>query len=297
MTNRRARVPDDAPILAAVDGSAPSYRAAAWAGLEAKLRGRCLHLLVSRAPGPVSREPAAMDRAQVERLRAGGEGILAEAVRIAQATMADVPGPITTEVTFELITPTLLDRSARAWMVVVGSRGRGGISRTVVGSLSSAVAAYARCPVTVVSELSATDPLSRRKPVLVGVDGSPDSEEALEVAFTEASYRGVGLVAVRSWSDTSGIALASGYWDTARGAEEALLGEYLADRSQRFPDVKLERLVRPDAPARTLVDESERAQLLVIGRRGRGGAAETVLGATSVALLYAAQCPLLLVYR
>ncbi|WP_051162499.1 universal stress protein [Nocardia brevicatena] len=153
-----------------------------------------------------------MYRAEVEWLRGDGEWILAEAVRIAQATMAGAPGPITTEMTFELITPALLDRSAQVWMLVVGSRGRGGISRTVVGSLSSAVAAYARCPVTVVSDLSATDPLSRRKPVLVGVDGSPDSEEALEVAFAEASYRGVGLVAVRSWSDTSGIALASRYW-------------------------------------------------------------------------------------
>ncbi|WP_157228857.1 universal stress protein [Nocardia brevicatena] len=61
--------------------------------------------------------------------------------------------------------------------------------------------------------------------------------------------------------------------------------------------MKLERLVRPDAPARTLVDESERVQLLVVGRRGRGGTAGTMLGATSVALLYAAQCPLLIAHR
>lgn len=38
--------------------------------------------------------------------------------------------------------------------------------------------------------------------MVVGVDGSPASEKAVRIAFEEASFRGVDLVAVHAWSDT-----------------------------------------------------------------------------------------------
>lgn len=277
-------------ILVGVDGSLPSLRAAAWAGLQAQLWGRTLHLLTSCALPPRS-GISVPDVAEIEWLRADGERVLDEAVRTARAT-AGGSVPITTEVTFETATPTLLDRSARAAMLVVGRRGRGGISPTVIGSLSSAVAAHAQCPVAVISGQSGTDPVSRSGPVAVGVDGSPHSLVALETAFTEASRRGVGLVAVHVWSDTSGIEVPA----DRRPTDDALLARWMAGPARRYPRVEVERVVRTDAPARTLTAESAWAQLLVVGRRGRGGAPGTVLGTTTVALLYAAECPLIVVH-
>ncbi|MEU1981832.1 universal stress protein [Nocardia sp. NPDC019395] len=278
------------PIVVGVDGSLPSLRAAAWAGLEARLRGQTLHLLTSCALPPRS-GASVLDEAEIEWLRANGEWVLDEAVRAVRATAGDSV-PITTEVTFELITPTLLDRSASAAMLAVGRRGRGGIAPTVIGSLSSAVTAHAQCPVAVVSGQSGTDPVSRTKPVAVGVDGSPHSLVALESAFAEASRRGVGLVAVHAWSDTSGIEIPA----DRRPTDEALLGGWMAGPAGRYPQVEIERVVRTDAPARTLTVESAWAQLLVVGRRGRGGVPGTVLGATTVTLLYAAECPLMVVH-
>ncbi|MEU4312139.1 universal stress protein [Nocardia sp. NPDC024068] len=281
---------DGAPIVVGVDGSLPSLRAAAWAGPAAQLWGQSLHLLTSCALPPRS-GTSVLDDSELEWLRADGEWVLDEAVRAAHAT-AGGSVPITTELTFEQITPTLLDRSARAAMLVVGRRGRGGVAPTVIGSLSSAVTAYAQCPVAVISGQSGTDAVSRNKPVVVGVDGSPHSLVALETAFAEASRREVGLVAVHAWSDTSGIALPA----DRRPTDEALLGRWMAGPVRRYPQVKVERVVRTDAPARTLTAESAWAQLLVVGRRGRGGAPGTVLGATTIALLYAAECPLVVVH-
>ncbi|MFI5719522.1 universal stress protein [Nocardia sp. NPDC051750] len=278
------------PIVVGVDGSLPSLRAAAWAGLEARLRGQTLQLLTSCALPPRSGASVPAE-AEIEWLRANGEWVLDEAVRAARATAGDSV-PITTEVTFELITPTLLDRSASAAMLAVGRRGRGGVAPTVIGSLSSAVTAHAQCPVAVVSGQSGTDPVSRTKPVAVGVDGSPHSLVALETAFAEASRRRVGLVAVHAWSDTSGIEIPA----DRRPTDEALLGGWMAGPARRYPQVEVERVVRTDAPARTLTVESAWSQLLVVGRRGRGGVPGTVLGATTVTLLYAAECPLMVVH-
>ncbi|NKY32950.1 universal stress protein [Nocardia speluncae] len=278
-----------APIVAAVDGSPTSYRAAAWAGLEAHLRGRPLHLLVSTA-----RIPALVRTGQgAECLQSIAEDTVAEAARIAQAAAGHDSVAVSTEVTSELITLALLDRSWSAWMVVVGSSGRGGVAPTVIGSLSAAVAGHARCPVAVIRDLSATDAVSQCRPVLVGVDGSPDSATALKLAFEEAACRRVALVAVHAWSDTSGIDVRT-QWERACAAEENRFAQQLAGFAQQFPTVPVERVVTSDAPARSLLTECERAQLVVIGSRGRGGFASMVLGSTSVALLHAAECPLII---
>ncbi|WP_084480344.1 universal stress protein [Nocardia grenadensis] len=285
--------PPTTPITTAVDGSASSFRAAAWAGLEASLCGRGVHLIVSCALPPRSAPSPEVDEPEAEWLRADAEWVLDEAVRITRATTGGVTVAVTTEVTFDAIASVLLERSPWIPLLVVGRRGRGGISRTVIGSLSSAVAAHADCPVAVVSGQSGTDPVSRSRPVAVGVDGSAHSVAALDTAFAEAARRDVGLVAVHCWSDTSGIRLPG----RSGPPDQTLLDEQLAAHSDRYPAVPVHRIVRTDAPARSLVGESEWAQLLVVGRHGRGGAAGTVLGAVTVALLYAAECPLLIVHR
>ncbi|QIS12530.1 universal stress protein [Nocardia arthritidis] len=282
-------------ILAAVDGSASSYQAVAWAAVDAALHRRPLHILTSMAISTGSGPEMSLGGADLEWLRRDGERVLAEAARVARQATSSTELHITTELSFALIIPTLLDRSAEVAMLVVGSRGLGAFQRGLLGSVGTAVTRHARCPVAVIHGISAIDAVSMTKPVLVGVDGTENSVPAIELAFAEASLRKVGLVALHTWSDASGIEMPLAGWDAARQSEEALLAESLAGFAERYPEVSVRRIVKSDRPVRSLLEESANAQLLVVGSRGRGGFASMVLGSTSNALLHSADCPMIVV--
>ena len=73
-------------------------------------------------------------------------------------------------------------------------------------------------------------------------------------------------------------------WSSAlQAAGEETLSERLAGWSERYPDVTVRRIVVADKAARQLVEQSESAQLLVVGSRGRGGFTEMLLGPVSAA--------------
>ncbi|NUT91962.1 MAG: universal stress protein, partial [Saccharothrix sp.] len=184
--------------------------------------------------------------------------------------------------------------SERARLVVLGSRGLGGFTGLVVGSVAVAVAAHGRCPVVVVRGEDRAD-----GPVVVGVDGSPASEDAVDFAFEAASARGVPLKAVHAWSDflvdgPYGSRLTVD-WAQVEAAEQRLLAERLAGRAEKYPDVVVQRLVVRDRPVRALLAEAEGAGLLVVGSRGHGGFTGMLLGSTSQALVHHATCPLAVV--
>jgi len=80
-------------------------------------------------------------------------------------------------------------------------------------------------------------------------------------------------------------------WDVVAADEWEVLAERLAGWGEKFPDVEVRRLVTRDRPARALVEESGRAQLVVVGSRGRGGLGGMLLGSVSQALLRHAACP------
>jgi len=78
-----------------------------------------------------------------------------------------------------------------------------------------------------------------------------------------------------------------------RSAAEKTLAERLADLQERYPDVTVHRRVVFDHPARHLLDESESAQLVVVGSHGRDGFAGMLLGSVSTALVHAARVPVI----
>jgi nucleotide-binding universal stress UspA family protein len=297
MTDHNFASQRDAPIVAAVDGSATSYRAVAWAAADAALHGSPLHLILSQgiefAYGPV---PFVTDD-QFDQLRVAGEEILAEASRIARDTVAGAGLAISTELVFHPIIPTLIARSSHVRMLVTGSRGRGAFRRALLGSVSTALVQHAHCPVAVIHSMSGTDAVSMPRPVLVGVDGGPNSGPAIEEAFEEASLRKVGLTALRSWSDhTSGAELPTAAWESVRDNEDALLAERLSGFGERYPDVPVRRVLVREHPARSLLTESENAQL-VVGSHGRGGYSGMLLGSTSAALVQSVECPIIVARR
>ncbi|MGY1938421.1 universal stress protein [Nocardia gipuzkoensis] len=287
--------PPNSSVLAAVDGSASSYQAVAWAAAEAALHRCALHIVTSMAIPTGFGPGISMGEADLEWMRRDGERILTEAARVARtASPGDEPA-ITTEVSFELVIPLLIERSAQARMLVVGSRGLGAFQRGLLGSVSTATTHHAHCPVAVIHGISAIDAVSAGQPVLVGVDGTANSVPAVELAFEEASRRKVDLVALHAWSDTSGLDVPVRGWDGARESAEAVLAENLAGWSERYPDVAVRRIVTADRPARSLLEESANTQLVVVGTHGRGGFASTVLGSTSNALLHSIDVPMIVV--
>jgi len=135
-------------------------------------------------------------------------------------------------------------------------------------------------------------------PVLVGIDGSPTSELATAIAFDEASRRKVGLVALHAWSDmgvfdsvfdSAGSSFGGIGWPALRSVED----ETMAGWRERHPDVSVRRIIVRDEPARQLVDQSESAQLMVIGSHGRGGFAGMLLGSVSAAVVQLARMPVI----
>ncbi|MFD7847187.1 universal stress protein [Nocardia sp. NPDC059764] len=281
------------PVIVATDGSAVSYLAVAWAAVDAGLHGAPLEIVTSVAVSGGWGRGAVLSETDTEWLRLDGRRVLDEATRVARAAAVGDALTIDSDITFDTAIPTLIERSRHARLVVVGSHGRGAIRRGLLGSVSTAVTRHARCPVAVVRTTAAIDPVAAEKPVLVGIDGSPRSMPALELAFEEASRRKVGLDALHAWSDTNRVGLPLPGWDAVRERETELLAERLAGFGERYPDVQVRRILVRDRPIQSLLDASDNAQLLVVGRAGRGGFAGMLLGSTSDALLHTVECPII----
>ncbi|MGW2661828.1 universal stress protein [Nocardia tengchongensis] len=296
MTENTAPQADPNPaIIVAVDGSAVAYQAVAWAALDAARHG-CPLRIVTSICAPVGPPPTAvLNASDIAWLESEGERIVGEATRIASETLTGAGVAMSSEVTTEPIIPHLIGLSRHARMVVLGSRGLGALRRGLLGSVTSAVTHHAKCPVAVIHTTAAADPVSARQPVLVGVDGTPNSVAALELAFEEASLRKTGLTAVHAWSDVSGPYMPMAGWETLQEQEDATFGEEMAGYAERYPDVAVRRILVKDRPVRFLVDEAEHAQLVVVGSHGRGGFTGMLLGSTSNALLHSVDCPIIIV--
>lgn len=282
------------PIVAGVDGSDSAMEAARWAGEEAAHKRVPLRLVsvlhVPAASGYLG--DVGMSGDMLDQMWAGSERMLDEARSALVARWPDLD--VGTAVLVGPPIPTMIEESRAARLVVVGSRGLGGFRGMLVGSTAVALASRGDCPVAVIRGGG-----RENGPVVVGVDGSPASDAAVEMAFEEASLRGAELVAVHTWlehaSDDASVAALDPVlnWDTLaeRGMES--LGERLAGWADKYRDVPVIRRVTQGRPIVNLLAEAAGARLLLVGSRGRGAFAGVVLGSTSQALVYHAPCPLI----
>jgi nucleotide-binding universal stress UspA family protein len=277
-------------IVVGIDGSDTARVAAYWASLEAAMRGVPLTLVHVINAGSLTMPETAIPGV-VEWLTRQGQGFLDQALDVAHDQTA--PPQTHSEIIYAAAVPTLVDLSKDAEMVVVGCRGGGGLAERLLGSVSSGVVYHAHCPVAVIHDEDPLMPHPGQAPVLVGVDGSPASTLAIEIAFDEASRRGVELIALHAWSDTTTIELPGLDWSAMYCEAERALAEALAGWQERYPDVEVRRLVVCDRPARQLVEWSERAQLVVVGSHGRGGFAGMVLGSVSGAVVHSVRMPVI----
>lgn len=286
--------PFDGRIVVGMDGSDGSLRAARWAVSEAKVRGRGLTLAHSIMPATASSAfevsiPPRLDL--IDDMRHGAVDDLTQIA--ADLDCADV------QVSVEIGSPQalLLTASDTAELIVLGSRGRGGFTALLLGSVGSQVTSHASCPVIVMRD----DPRADANEIIVSLDGSELSLAALDFAFDEASRHGFKIVAVHAWDVPSfGLILTSDgpvplSLEHVADDEIRLAAEILAGYTEQYPDVKVvEHLVR--APAvQALLDSATNAVMIVLGTRGRNAAIGALLGSTSNGVLHKAKVPVAIV--
>ncbi|MEO3803052.1 universal stress protein [Nonomuraea sp. B1E8] len=268
-------------IVAGVDGSVPARSAVEWAAADAQRRGlglRIVHVCEQWRYGDEGTKYCA--------------GTLAAAADRARGLTRDVE--VTTELLPGNVIDTLIGESASADSVVLGSRGLGGFAGLVVGSVGLGVAGHATGPLVLVRGPSVV----QYGRVVVGDDGSDDSEAAVKYAVDQARVRGLPLHVVFAWQIPIAPPLAAGYSmliESTREEDIRRAAERVAPWQEKNPDVAIigEQVV--GHPADVLIRAGGTADLVVVGSRGRGGFASAVLGSVSHAVLHHVTCPVAVV--
>jgi nucleotide-binding universal stress UspA family protein len=160
------------------------------------------------------------------------------------------------------------------------------------------VAAHAHCPVVVVPALPALRTQSGH--VIVGVDGSEVSTDAVGYAFAEASQRRADLTLLHAWDmsmvqDPTPLNAVPEDFKAFEDGRVALAAEAAVGWAEKYPGVAVRTQVVRGRPDEALIDASSRAALVVVGSRGRGGFRELLLGSVSRGVLHGAHGPVAVV--
>lgn len=140
--------------------------------------------------------------------------------------------------------------------------------------------------------------------IVVGVDGSQESLDALAWAVEEARLRGASLRVVTAWRPPEAYvfdapaAVRPELEEALRGVGERVIEDALAAVvGGRDPGIEVERRVVPEPPVEALLDAAAGADLLVVGSRGRGGFTGLLLGSVGQQVAHHAPCPVVIVRR
>lgn len=275
-------------MVVGVDGSEHAERAVRWAARQAVLEGRALDLVHS-VETVVLRDTAWLDSQGIDHttlVRALREASEAHLVHARELAASEAPG---LEVRTHLVEldarDALIDASATAHLVVVGSRGRGPMTTLVLGSVSASVARHAHGPV-VVCRPPARTPESPH--VLVGADGTAASVPVIEFAFRQASLRDVPLKVLHCFFDAAatnrpglvGAAEQSSYEDL-----RLLLAESVAGLAEKFPDVEVDLQLGRGLVDECLLGQAPTAELVVVGRTEAHGWSRFLSASCALAVL------------
>lgn len=251
-------------VVVGYDSSEISQRAVAWASVAADLLDRPLQVISAReSEGAPERsgEAVASVREQYPDVEVSGTDPVGSAAGV------------------------MVRAGENAHILVMGSRGRGRIASTLLGTVSLTTAQHASCPVVIVHGEDHPDGPPRR--IVVGADGSASSTAALDFALSLVADGGE-IRLLLAWS-----VLPVGSTAPIPTVAEAMLEQTLAGRSKDGITITAE--ARPGAPRDVLKAASEDCDLLVIGRRGQEGFRGLKLGSTAHHALLNAQGPVAVV--
>ncbi len=272
------------PIVVGVNGSAGSAAALTWALQRAarlKLPVILVHAVDDRWMSP--------DFQYHELIRQSGMEMLEEAQASAGAQAPEVKVEI--QLRHGSGGSVLREVSNEASIVVVGGHDKHWMDGGPLTDRALQIVSATECPVAVIPQKRG----SVAKGVVVGVDGSEESLQAVAFAAAEADRGGDELTVVLAFKSparwveskmpTSGLA------ESIMEEDRIVLAESGAGLGEKYPDLIIHQRLESDTePAKALVDIASEARLLVIGSRGRGGVSRTVLGSTAHAVLLNLPC-------
>lgn len=301
-------------IVVGVDGSDHSKCALVWAAREAERRRRPLHIVTAYSVPIFAASGLDGGYATVDDsvIREGAEAILAQAVNKVSGYLIDVDASVENGDA----SGVLLEMSETAELLVFGTRGRGGFVGRLLGSVSSALPAHAKCPTVtvplicsdrlgettddkhVLAERAKAGHLPVENVVVVGVDGSEQARVAVLEAAEQAERLSASLRVVCAVPQYSG----SLAWVPAPMDREALFADIRTQLDagtawirSHFPHLTVESQLVDGSPVDILVEASRHVELVVVGTRGRGGFTGMLLGSTSDGILHHAKGPVMVV--
>lgn len=137
-------------------------------------------------------------------------------------------------------------------------------------------------------------------PVVVGVDGSPASWQAIHAAVWEARARRLPIVLAHgypadpyTWYGWAPLYAGPAY--DPRGLAQSLVDETAAEVQATYPDVSISTELHAGTGASALVEASHAATMVVVGSRGRGGFAGLAIGSVAAQTAAHAACPVLVI--
>jgi nucleotide-binding universal stress UspA family protein len=190
-----------------------------------------------------------------------------------------------------------------AGLIVLGSRGRGGLSRALLGSVSDSVVRHAHCPAMVVR----TGPVAFPTQILLATDGSKDAEVAASIAADLAASTGSELHVVAVFPAAGYV---HPYYEVRFPEAAEQLRREGMEEAQQVLDEQVERIrkmgvdvaeahLRTGEPEKEIVALAEElgAGLIAMGSRGLGGIRRALMGGVSDSVVRHAHCPVLVVRR
>ena len=190
--------------------------------------------------------------------------------------------------------PGLVDASSGSELLVVGTRGRAGREGLSIGSVGAYCARHAKVPVALVPH--DVPPVHDRLSVVVGVDGSPESANALRWTLDHVRHTAiVTAVRVTATGPIAGdpLSASAGDVEAAATSELADLVAAIAAEADGHPEVDL-RIVRGD-PREQLGTAVAGTDLLVVGARGHGVIHRLMLGSVATAVVHHPTLPTIVV--
>jgi nucleotide-binding universal stress UspA family protein len=285
-------------VLVGVDGSQGSRAALAWAADEARRRG--WHLVAVMAWRSMEAIDDLSTNAGIE------EALENDAHRLLDEVIEEADlGDLAVERVVEYGDPStvLCRRSAEAGMLVLGARGNGALARLLLGSVSRRCVHHSACPVVIVRETAAQSSDAEQADVVVGVDGSENSRNALAWAAEEARLYGWTMEILWVWNDSyegsMAFELQAPRYRVDHAKALAEIEDRLANEVREVlgeePAIPVSARVVGGEPSAVLCDHSDAARLLVLGARGRGGIVGALLGSVAGACAHHSHCTVAIV--
>jgi nucleotide-binding universal stress UspA family protein len=285
-------------IVVGVDAAQPTVWALEWAADMAALEQRHV-VLVHGTGSPLSVSLPSMTQGTPDPLelfadlQAAAHGLLARATT---RVVSRQPGLVVHQVVRSTdARQAVLDVSADAAMIVMGSRGRGHVLSIALGSVSEDVVGRATCPVVVIRS---RHDVGTPQGVLVGTDEAPVSLPAVHFAYEQASLRGLHLTVMHTvWDEVASTqpARVTSADDPDLAEVRRTLVDSLAGPAAEFPDVATRLLIGYGVPAECLLTLADSMDLVVVGHHERGLLGRLTHGSTATAILERASVPIAVV--